>query len=78
MGNESQEIVLKLTIDTSDFDKALDLSLEKIQHLKRELAELQEMAGGVDQYLSSRFVDRVGQAIAELTRRGDIDFSIAP
>ena len=78
MTNENGDAVLKLTLDTSDFDKALDLSLEKIRCLKRELAELQEQAGGGNQYSSDRFVDRVGQAFAELTRRGDIDLSIDP
>ena len=67
------EVVVKLTLDTSDFDKALDLSLEKVQCLKREIAELQEQAGGGDHYSSDRFTERVGQAIAELTRRGQLE-----
>ena len=73
MAHEIGEVVVKLTLDTSDFDKAVDLSLEKIQYLKSEIAELQEQAGGGDQSSSDRFVNRVGQAIAELTRRGQLE-----
>ena len=76
MASEISELVVKLTLDTSDFDKALDLSLEKIQYVQRELAELQEQAGGGAQISADRFADRVGQAIAELTRRGHLELPV--